>query len=275
MFFAGKEFSGFQQGFGSTAAVFGAVITAHASVNTKGSYAALLGSVLADPSLEQCFTFTDSGDPGVNQAMALDLAIGVSGGDRILIPNLLVSRIKSSSGMNAPMFLHLPMRIPAGLNIYARVQSTQTLRTLRAQCFAWRGPTLPMHPTYSGCDAYGVNVSGATSGTTITPAAGSYSAWLNVGAVTSRAYRAIMLIVDGNPTTVATLCGYHYEVGYGSTMRYGRHWSSTSTGEDRVSPSYVRPIPASIPAGVQLQVRAQASSGVRTQNQEIALYCFY
>jgi hypothetical protein len=105
----------------STATSIGTLVTASATANVKGSYAALTASTAHDYSgVVLCIDPLAAGT--VNYLV--DFAIGASGSEMVIAPNMSVSVISSR--------LFLPIAIPAGTRVAARCQSSTLSDTLHA-----------------------------------------------------------------------------------------------------------------------------------------------
>jgi hypothetical protein len=104
----------------NTAASAGTTVTAPGSNNTKGAWTQLLSSAPFDVGgilFGGYFTHTS----GLQHAL-VDIGIGASSSEQVLIPDVAWQR-QSSSGKPSPATL-FPCRIPAGTRIAARYQSS-------------------------------------------------------------------------------------------------------------------------------------------------------
>ena len=107
----------------------GTTLTSSGSANVKGSYAQLVASTAADYiGLMAAFT---SGTVGGND-MAIDVATGSSGNEIVIIPNIPMKLPTVASGLfgehgTTPF---LPIPIPAGTRLSARVQSGTGSQTI-------------------------------------------------------------------------------------------------------------------------------------------------
>lgn len=102
----------------------GTTVTASASTNTKGSYAQLVASTTRD--YIGLFGAFDTGGTTTAHHNLLDIAIGASGSEQVIIPNF--PAVSSAQGLSANLFSpenipFTPILIPAGTRIAARMQS--------------------------------------------------------------------------------------------------------------------------------------------------------
>jgi hypothetical protein len=202
----------------------------------------------------------------------LDIALAPTGGgsEQIIVPDFLCGWLPlgNSTGQSE---VHLPIFLPKGLALRGRVQGNVVSETVDVAVMLFGGMGGAAWPTYSGCDAYGIDTDADSSGTSHTAAdSGSESTWVDFGTTMSRNYKGLMLRAHGTNTT-QTNVAYHFEVGVASTT-YAEWHVLNDTGEaTEVWPQI--PIPCNIPAGTQLMVRGECS-GV-AQAMELALYLFY
>lgn len=282
MFATPNESSGqFQTSLPSVPDVdIGTVITATTSANTKGVWVNLISALSYDCyELNIAINATQTSGGGVNDGVVVDIGVGTAiGSEVVLIPDLLASRLKvNAAGQSCPMFLQLPIFIPKGNIISARLQSTSTSRTAKVAVWCSTGASAPRDYQYVGCDALGVVTSATTSGFSHTPGnTGTFSSWTQIptATTTSRAYKGILLVCDGEEATASALLYYHTEIGYNTRAPLlGQFWSHASASEVRFSSQNAYPQPFAIPSGTQLEIRATSSGTAEVM--EYALYCFY
>lgn len=253
----------------------GTTVTGSGSANTKGSYSSLIDPVTYTSTM-LCLLVKGTAAATTRTDALLDIAIGPSGGgsEQIILPDLLVGwRAADNDCVGG---ISIPFLIPRGVRVSARAQGVQVSKTVDVICYLMGGTGAGAWPTFSGCDAYGITSSGASNGTSITPgASGTEGSWTNVGSTTSRIYRGLMLVMQGNlADTSLTNDMYHFEVGVSSgTEIFGEWWAQGTTAEDAYTfPSM--PLWRAIPSGVQLQVRAESGSAT-VEPHDVGLYLFY
>jgi hypothetical protein len=217
--------------------------------------------------------FSEVAQAATDTDMLLDLAIADTGGgnEQIIFPDMMVGwRQSVTSRMGAQPF-NIPMRIPAGKALRARCQSIIASDTVDVNVWLMGGGGGAAWPVFTGCDAYGISSSGASTGTAHTPgASGSESTAADIGSTTSKQYKGIMIgLHSANTTTTAR--GYHWECQIDSTTIAEWYELANTTEEIFTFPTF--PYMVRIPSGKQLQVRAE-SSGTAVAH-DVAFYCLY
>jgi hypothetical protein len=249
----------------------GTAVTSSGTTHTKGTYVSLIDPVTFDSDMLMLM-LADTATSTVNTDMLLDIAIGPTGGgsEQIIVPDLLCGWTQAGTNRQGHAAIYLPIRIPKGVRLSARNQALIVSDVVDVQAVLSGGSGLNF-PMYSGCDAYGVNSSGDSSGTSHTAGnTGAESAFANIGSTTSKAYKAIMFRCHPTNTTTTNIA-YHFEAGIGSTTLCEWYVLNTTTEETTIFPQY--PFPTRIPSGAQLQIRGEASG--TAQAMDVAFYCFY
>jgi hypothetical protein len=250
-------------------------VTAHASANTKGSWTAIISS-LPRGADHLILMISSTGLSGGNIGDAVDIAIAQDPAS-IIIPDLLVSRIRTQDTSNfgaIPFFISIPIRIPRGAGVHARMQSSTGGHTCSIAAYVpISGKRFPDAPTFTRCDAYGVNTSGATSGTAHTCGNSSVnSTAVNFGAVLTRNYSGAILVCDGNPSAAANALAYQCNLQINGSQ-FCRGYFSTDTTEIRMGPIPIMIWRRPLPAGSQMQIQGQCSGTAQSLN--FAAYLFY
>lgn len=129
-----------------TASSHGTVVDPGATANTKGAWAQLTASTTAD--IHGLLIGIDSagvtGSVGTRNTMLLDIGIGASGSEQVLIPNLILIHQQNAGAINSTWpdyFQMIPVQIPSGTRIAARCQSglnTATQRTIGVSVYGVR-----------------------------------------------------------------------------------------------------------------------------------------
>lgn len=236
------------------------LVSAHASANTKGSWTELIAST-ARPANSMLVEISQGGVT-VPADLLLDLAIGASGSEQIIIPDLTVSN-GSSLHYTRMSPLHIPLSIPAGTRIAARCQSSWTTDSLRVQVTllsgGWNAPA-PL----AVMTAYGVNTadSGATS---IEPGGTAHTkgSWVQITSSTTRDTRALIIGLGNQGNQSRSNQQWLLDIGTGAAAServiIADQALTGSTNDDLVGPSHIGPIAVFIPAGTRIAARAQCS----------------
>jgi hypothetical protein len=232
-------------------------ITANSSAHTKGAWSQLIASTSAQAS----FIIIDAGDvstSATNTATLLDIGTGASGSETALIENVAIgSAIRSA--IRAPFAFGVPIQIPSGVRLSARIQSVVTGgKTATIRIFTFDLGDYAAAPT--SVDVIGTDTATST-GTAMSGASGT---WTQVIASTTRAYRAVVAVPSASDATVAGIT-IQFTVGKGaaaSETEIGRvlgQFSDIETAGMGVLPTL---IPASVASGTRLAVRHDVATGV-------------
>ena len=95
-------------------------VTANASAHTKGAWVQLVASTAANADV--LILNVACAANATNTAALIDVGIGASGAETVIIPNLAVG----GSDGNGSWYITLPVKIPAGSRLAARSQTVRT-----------------------------------------------------------------------------------------------------------------------------------------------------
>lgn len=249
---------------------FGTRLTANATPHAKGSYSQIIASTAYDV---HGLTLVIAGSSGAaaRTDMMLDLAIGGSGSEVVILPEFLCGwRAAPGSG---PQDIFLPFFIPKGTRVAARIQSLIASDVVDVQVHLEYGSGIPIRPLFRRADAYGT-AAASSIGTSHTPGnSGAESTAASIGGTLSRDYGALLFQVQGTlSNTTMTAIAYHWELRIGG-VTIAEWYTIGSTNENTTGPFPGHPLIRNLPAGTQLQVRAEASG--TAQAHDVAYYCFY
>jgi hypothetical protein len=124
----------------------GTIITASGSNNTKGSYTTLIAAT-AHPAGGMFIILGGANTSG--GAYLIDLAIGAAASEQIIVPDLFYHAQADSTYMYA----YLPISIPAGVRVSARVACSSASRTVRVNVVLVSGEAIEAAATAYGTDA--------------------------------------------------------------------------------------------------------------------------
>lgn len=162
----GLELAGANDNGSVTASSIGTQCTGGAT-NTKGSYAQLIASTLADA----CWAIVtlDAGN-GIGNAACVDIAVGGSGSEVVIAPNLVVVPSGSITVVQPNAnYYSFPCQIPAGSRVAARCQGSSASEKVNVSVILFDGAFTMMEGA-AGVDVYGFNTA-TTLGTQIDPGA--------------------------------------------------------------------------------------------------------
>jgi hypothetical protein len=231
-------------------------VTANSTAHTKGSYAELIASTSGDVSLLYVRVF-GIGAAATNTATLLDIATGASGSETAIVSNIAVGAAADAGTARGIQFA-VPIKIPSGTRISARIQSVvtggKTASVLVSAINASDYATAPTNVDVIGgntANSEGISFSGA-SGT-----------WVEATASTSRAYRAVVGVFSSHDAVIANITAF-CEIGIGasgSEVSFG----STRVGYDAGERTGLEPpnlylFGRNIPAGSRLAVRHDIAS---------------
>ena len=235
-----------------------ATVTADTIAHTKGAWAELVASTSATVNyvavqVSQIFV------SGSNTATLVDIAVGPAGSEQVIAADVGVggaNAVPATPGIR----YSLPVQIPAGSRLSARIQSIITggkTATVNAELYSW-GSSGDIGTTV---DTLGSNTADS-SGLAMSGASGTY---VQAIASTSKDYRAVGLVgsVNGNQTSNLTVT-YTVAVGSsGSEIDFGSVQSRYTTSENPSSyatatlPIFAR----DIPAGSRLAIKHDIGGG--------------
>ena len=248
----------------------GTSVTAHASIHTKGSWTQLIASTTYDAEWI-CVAFGPTNVAATQTDSLVDIGIGGSGAETVLIPNLLAGYVGQAVSALGRHIL-LPIKIPKGSRISARAQSITTAKVVPVAVWVIGGARHPQFDPTSRCDAIGVTSSGNSRGTSVTAGnTGTEGSWTSINSPTARSYSALGFLAQGTLTTHTNLY-FHFEVGFNSTA-IAEYFVMANTNEQIGGPVPVFPIFHFIPSGTQLQIRGECSGTAEAMS--CALYGMY
>jgi hypothetical protein len=234
----------------------GTTLTA-GSANVKGSWTQLIASTQADAYLVSVALR----GPSVSARYLLDLGVGPSGQEQVVVPNLAwaVGTVEAT-----PLYplAQLPILIPAGSRLVARVQSNSGSAGVGVYVQLFQAPASPVWAA-SSCTTYGANTA-TTDGLSVTPGANTWGSWTEVAASTGiiRALTLTML-----PSGIQRVIAWQFGVGAsGSETPVSGPLLVTETGTYVATylSAYV-PLSTPVPSGSRLSVRGW-STGPATRS---------
>lgn len=246
----------FSQGVGTTSG--GVTVTASATANTMGSIVELVASTEAE-----CCHFNVVVTDTVflsNASFLLDILIGGGGSEEILIEGM-VGEIDYATNHEAFFCMAMPLNIPAGSRISARVQTSSATADTVSVMTNYTVPSAHSHPGYQKCESLGV-VKATTNGTLVPSDNGSNtkSSWVEF-ASTSEGYAGFQLTRTVNNNGAMSNYRFLTDVGVGSAGNeeviaediFGRTVSTERLNYD------AQFIPVEIPAGTRIALRHQVN----------------
>ncbi len=167
---------------------------------------------------------------------------------------------------------HFPIYIPAGsaVAVRARTRHTADITSGKVIMYAYGNPSRP-EMWWCGQKVESLGINAATSqGTDVTPGnTGVDGAWTTIG-TSSHRYGAVQYGVNGSDA-VATLLGYYWELGFGSTVFPGapKSFRTMTTNEVGVAIGLNQPIWCDVAASTIWQLRATCSGTAEVYNAAV------
>lgn len=228
-----------------------ATLTSGGSAHTEGAYTQLLASTAQNVCgllLRGNATVSQS---GVDTSMLATLAIGAAASEVDVVSNL------NFSGYAAREHIWLPLRIPAGTRVAAKLRAELVSDTFDAQvCFLYNSQP-PAWGGYAACETFGASTANSR-GTAISNTAGTYT---EITASTTNPLRAFNItcgLVDA--TADNTIHTVDIAVGVaGSEVIIGT-WMWETAGEQlipRLGPPFLE-VP--IPTGSRIAVKKNTTT---------------
>lgn len=242
----------------STTSSAGTTITASATIHTKGSWSQLIADTGAR-ALGILVALDNTAVSNSNTSSLLDIGIGASGSETVLIPDLASGYVLNENISNTFAAYYFPIFIPANSRISARCQGVIASDTVncrihlfqRPQGFGWVGTRVT---------AYGVD-SANSRGTTVSAGNNTYGTAVAMSGSTTNPIRYMQIGMQGAGRTSLADLRILAEIRLGaSTAIAGPLMGSADTGTESVLMSAGNQTLArmgfTLPSGQDLRVAA-------------------
>lgn len=190
-----------------------ATVTGDGVAHTKGAWAQIVAATSADATLLTVGVSTATSASATNSATLLDIGVGAAASEAVLVADLPIGQL----GPNFPLMYRIPVAIPRGTRIAARLQSAQTTKT--ADVFVRLGRLPHAAQPTTRTVTFGVN-SAASTGTVINyPGSdNTKSSWVQVTASTTDRLGALVVGVTGaGDTSLGGNAGTLVDIGVGGS----------------------------------------------------------
>jgi len=261
---------------GTTAAELGTLITAAGSSHTKGAFSS--GELIASTARASYGITVMLAEVGTaastNSRMLVDIGLGASGSETVLIPDLLAGNVGTLTGaVNTAAMYHFPLFIPSASRLSARCQALIASDTVRVA--VW----LHQHVRNVGwvgqrVTAYGPDTA-TSSGVSVPQSTGAYGTTTEITSSCTYPIRAMQLGVDLATDTTGVNKRGIVRVGTGATPE----WIASdlpfgeSTSTENISCMWANLILQgmrfSIPAATRLALATRTSAA---ENRGWAIY---
>jgi hypothetical protein len=235
-------------------------VTANTAAHTKGAWAQLIGSTASNASLLVC-SVANIATSNTDTATLIDIGTGSAGSETVVAGDIAVGGASTATGgYRAGCFFLIPLKIPSGTRIAARIQSVVTGGKV-GQVFAFAVNAGDYDTAPTSVDVIGTNTA-TSKGTEFSGASGS---WNEAVASTSQAYRAVGVVVsihDANMSVTGGTRDFSIGVGAsGSEVEFGNLRYENNTAEtSSLMPPYSQLFGRAIPAGSRLAVKHNFAS---------------
>ncbi len=245
----------------------GTVLTASATLNTKGAWTQISASTPSDACAVGIMVSAANSTNSDGTNTAIDIGIGASGSEVVLIANLVVPRIASSQ-------ILVPLSIPAGTRVAMRCQATKASDVTNGYLQLFDGAMTQMEGC-AGADTIGF-VSASTQGTLVTFAAGAKGSYSQITSATTRDYLGFMLAFDtqGASSQFSSFTGDLAIGSSGSEKIILPDLFVDATRSAVFNNMLSNFYPIAIPAGTRIAARGQSVS-YATANVGVTFYGFY
>lgn len=226
------------------------------SNNVKGAYVTMLDPT---PFASDGLLF-QVGDGGTGDFL-VDIAIGAAASEQIVFENIQLSR--GAGGMQIGHTVYLPFKIPAGVRVAMRCQTSNATSAIDVILELMAGGAFaPL--VYERAVTYGA-VTADSGGVSVDPGGTIHTkgAWTEIAAATTARIRHLMLCIGNQQNTSRSQGAWLLDIGVGSAGNEAPIVSnllinSGSSTLDLVSPRVIA-FPCDIPAGSRLVARSQSS----------------
>lgn len=238
-----------------------------AAISVPGSWTELKAST----SFETTHIVVTLDDPNGGNGLFVDLAVGASGSEVAIAIGLFYRTDTSSHLRSSGSSYSMPIRIPAGSRVAARLMGAAASRTLRIAVQAFGGAGIL--PSYQGMERLGGTYSTGNG-------SGSKGSWIEALASTTREYKALHLAwgtIDFNngQSTVSLI-----DLGVGGSgseiVLVPDLFSAASNVSGVCFNSYRTAfIPGRIPAGTRIAFRGQVATSNGNRYTVLFMYGYY
>lgn len=244
-----------QSGVVNTSASVPITVTASGTTTAKGPWTELVDVVACDTATVVVMSRETIATNGSDTSLLLDLGIGGPGVETPIVSNLMWGHHLGER------VLPIPIRVPAGARLCARIQSATSSKTMEVSCVLLGGG----YATDAGSRAttYGINTTTVTGVALSTPGgANTKGAWTEISSGTAAPLRW-MIPMAAPPAGITALsnCDGLIDFGYGASgheqvLVANLPYRHTSGEACRFPPIT---LPCNLPAGTRLVARHQAT----------------
>lgn len=252
--FSMADFSYFETAGVDSSTTAGTTVTSSSSANTKGSWTQLVAAT----TLDAAGFWIETSQPAVPQRYRLDIGVGGSGSEVVLVPDVCFSPIRDTHVYRA----FVPVPIPAGTRLSARVQSDGTSKAIKVHLLL-AGPALVTSQMSGPVVTYGLGSN--TSNTAVDPGgtANTKGSWVELTSSTTYDINYLILNVDLDTADATNSASWLVDIGMTPQFETQQVLVPdvgfyNSANKDQVTPVSMG-FPVHLPAGTRLAARSQCS----------------
>lgn len=238
----------------------GTVVTAPTTANTKtgAAWATLLPNPTDTPGEGIALTMFNTSITITTRL--IDIGIGASGSEKIIIPDLLYS----NGIADIPSVVYFPIRIPLGVRLAARMQASSGASSIILSAIVHSGVWSGVVPL-SRAIGYGATLASSRgisvdAGATVNT---KPATWTTLAASTTEPARGLVVGVGNQILATRSAVTWLLDIGIGtagSEKALIPNYLIRSNLSEMVTPNFSPFFPVSIPAGSRISARCQCSS---------------
>ena len=230
---------------------YGVTITASGSANTKGAYTQLVASL---PRACSGILLQLRGNSGVYTLF--DLAIGGAGSEIVVVPDLHGSVSLASNGDSA---IYIPISLPAGVRVSARVQAGGGGNTLIMKAHFIADTFTGMQPVVSRYENWGADLTLSRGTTVVTSGSvNTKGSWVQLVAASAKTTKWLLIAIQ----IFGTGRNFAIDIGMGGAGSEQVLFSNLK--HQNASLGLWLSLPFSIPGGSRVAARAASDVGSST-----------
>lgn len=244
-------------------------VVGHASAHTKGTWTELIASSSFDAETVIVTVGAQVGSNGVDTSTLLDIGVGASSSETVLIPDLFVG----GAAMGATY--EFPLAVASGTRVSARLQSGVSEQSV-SLCVSLREAGTHSAAA-TACTAMGVSSSGASDATQLPSpgTANTETAWTELVASTASTYTKLVVVVGfgaGNAASSTGLVDIAVGAASSETPIISNIGYSMAAAETVTAFGACRWFDVNIPSGSRVSVRHQNSGSQSGNRPCVAVY---
>jgi hypothetical protein len=237
---------------------YGVTVTASATPHAKGTWRELVASTAFDAA---GFLFMGARNSTAGDNFLVDLGIGASGSERVLVGDILVGC--GGGGRDFSQF-YCPIPIPAASRLSARIQCSAASKTLMLGLLVL-GAVPALWPRLARTITYGA-VAGTSRGTQLDPGgtANTKGAWTEIAAALTNPVKWLIGCVSRQGDATAATAFFRLDIAVGAAgverVVVPDMLFYIAASSDELMPRFFA-LPCALASGLRLAARCQSDQG--------------